>query len=179
MLVKLSKKFSIIILSIFTVILVFLSSFFIVEIGGYGAILNKVKQYSKSENLSPQLVLAIIKTESNFNKNAVSYKGAVGLMQLTKNTANYIAKITNFNGEIDLFNEDTNLILGIKYLRYLSNKFSDINAVICAYNAGETKVREWLDSSGNLVKNKVEYKETFNFLTKVKRRQSIYKVLVN
>ena len=176
---KLSKKFSVIILSIFSVILVFLSSFFIVEIGGYGAILNKVKQYSKSENLSPQLVLAIIKTESNFNKNAVSNKGAVGLMQLTKNTANYIAKITNFNGEIDLFNEDTNLILGIKYLRYLSNKFSDINAVICAYNAGETKVREWLDSSGNLVKNKVEYKETFNFLTKVKRRQCIYKVLVN
>ena len=176
---KLSKKFSVIILSIFSVILVFLSSFFIVEIGGYGAILNKVKQYSKSENLSPHLVLAIIKTESNFNKNAVSNKGAVGLMQLTKSTANYIAKITNFNGEIDLFNEDTNLILGIKYLRYLSNKFSDKNAVICAYNAGETKVREWLDSSGNLVKNKVEYKETFNFLTKVKRRQSIYKVLVD
>ena len=124
-------------------------------------------------------MLAIIKTESNFNKNAVSNKGAVGLMQLTKNTANYIAKITNFNGEIDLYNEDTNLILGIKYLRYLSNKFIDINAVICAYNAGETKVREWLDSSGNLVKNKVEYKETFNFLTKVKRRQCIYKVLVN
>ena len=172
---KLLKRFS----CIFLIITLIFIAYFAYDVGGYGKVLSKVKTECKNQGVSAPLVLSIIKTESNFNKKAVSNKGAVGLMQITQNTAKYIASLINFNEDLDLFNEDVNVYLGVQYLKYLSNKFSDENAVICAYNAGETKVKDWLDSSGRLVKEKIDYKETKAYLKKVKRRQSIYKILIN
>ncbi|MBO5852126.1 MAG: lytic transglycosylase domain-containing protein, partial [Clostridia bacterium] len=152
---KLLKRFS----CIFLIITIIFIAYFAYDVGGYGKILSKVKTECKNQGVSVPLVLSIIKTESNFNKNAVSNKGAIGLMQLTQNTANYIASLTNFNGEVNLYSEDVNICLGVEYIKYLSGKFGDENAVICAYNAGETKVKDWLDSSGVLQKEKVDYKE--------------------
>lgn len=175
---KLLKKHSIIF--IFPIILaVIITSFFCYDVGGYQKFISLVKRNSKEAGVSQSLVFAIIKTESNFNKNAVSKKGAIGLMQITNRTAKYVAEFTNFNGNLDLFNEEVNVYLGVQYLKYLSQKFSDENAVICAYNAGETKVKEWLNESQTLIKEKVSYKESKKYLTKVKRRQKLYKILIN
>ncbi len=176
---KLLKRFSLLVFSSFFILIILFAGFFVFDVGGYGKVLNAVKKECDNKGVSVPLVLSIIKTESNFNKSAVSKKGAIGLMQLTQSTANYIASLTNFNGEVNLYSEDVNICLGVEYIKYLSGKFGDENAVICAYNAGETKVKDWLDSSGVLQKEKVDYKETSRYLIKVKRRQSIYKILIN
>lgn len=176
---KFAKKFSSIIFLVLFIVSAVFTLYFIVDVGGYGKVLNLVKAECKKAEIEPSLALAIIKTESNFNKNAVSKKGAVGLMQLTNSTAKYVATLTNFKQNYDLFSEVDNVYLGVQYLKYLSKKFSSKNAVICAYNAGETKVKDWLDNAGEIAEQKIDYKETKNYLKKVKRRQNVYKILIN
>ncbi len=173
---KRSNRIFIIITLIFSIIL---TCYFCYDFGGYATSLSVVNNECKNSKISRNLVLAIIKTESNFNKNALSNKGAVGLMQLTNSTASYIAKIVGFKEEIDLYNERVNIYLGVKYLEYLFDKFNDENVVICAYNAGETKVRQWLKIDGSLDQNKITFKETKNYLKSVKRRKNVYKILLN
>ncbi|MBR5439867.1 MAG: lytic transglycosylase domain-containing protein [Clostridia bacterium] len=175
---KLLKKRSIIFFVAINITLFFVCSF-IYGVGGYGKVLNEVKKQCNGTGIGTDLVLAIIKTESNFNEKAVSKKSAVGLMQLTNSTAKYIANLVGFNEEIDLFDSRVNIYLGVQYLKYLANKFSDENTVICAYNAGETKVKEWIDSNGVIEIKTITYKETKAYLTKVKRRQKLYKILIN
>lgn len=135
-----------------------------------------VKKYSATYNLEESLVYSIIKVESDFDANAVSGSGALGLMQIIPRTAKWIA--TEFN-EIyekqNMFNPETNVKYGCFYLNYLFDKFKYIDVVICAYNAGEGVVRDWLDESGNLVEEKISYDETKNYLKKVKKFYSDYK----
>ena len=57
----------------------------------------QVIKYSEEYKLQPFLVLSVIKTESNFNLNAISNKGAVGLMQILPSTASFIAEKTGTN----------------------------------------------------------------------------------
>lgn len=161
------------------IISIFLTCYYCYDFGGYKDSLSVINNECKNTKISRNLVLAIIKTESNFNKKALSNKGAVGLMQLTNSTANYIAKIVGFTEDFDLYDERTNVYLGVKYLEYLFNKFNDENVVICAYNAGETRVRDWLKSDGTLDQNKITFKETKNYLKNVKRRKNFYKILLN
>lgn len=135
-----------------------------------------VEKYSSEYNLDTALVYAIIKAESDFDKGAVSSSGALGLMQLMPSTAEWIA---NEFGETFyknlLFDPETNIKYGSFYLRYLLNKFDDINAVICAYNAGESIVRNWFDENGDFDENKITYEETKNYLKKVNTFYLFYK----
>ena len=77
-----------------------------------------VEKYSKEYNLDFYLVMAIIKTESSFRASAVSEKGAKGLMQITDNTAKYIAKELK-ESDFEIFSPETNIKFGCYYLRYL------------------------------------------------------------
>ena len=121
------------------------------------------------------MVYAIIKAESDFQEDAVSLAGAVGLMQLLPRTAKWIAEeVDGVYYYEELFNKAKNIEYGCYYLRYLFDKFNDMDIVICAYNAGETKVREWVED-GNLVLNKIDYPETRNYLKNVKGYYRIYK----
>ena len=88
---------------------------------------------TKIYHVDPVLVASIINAESSFDKNKVSPKQAVGLMQLLPSTA---ASLTD-NKDLDLFDPATNIMLGVKYLSYLIKKFNDIDTVLFAYNAGE------------------------------------------
>ena len=94
-------------------------------------------------------------------------------MQIIPSTANFIAEKVNYNQDIDLFDVECNLYLGIAYVSYLMNIFSSIDIVICAYNAGEGVVREWIESSKDkeLV---IEYPETERYLQKVKYGMLVY-----
>ena len=105
-----------------------------------------IKEYSKAENLNATMVASLIKTESNFNKNAVSKKGAVGLMQILPATGKWICE-TYFDFEFDesmLYEPETNIKIGTKYLSYLFTKFDDEVAVLACYNAGEGVVKNWI-----------------------------------
>ena len=85
--------------------------------------------------MDPQLVAAVMKVESNYNRWARSSKGALGLMQLIPSTG------LRF-GVRDFFDPAQNIEGGVKYLRFLSDKFgSNIDHILAAYNAGENLVQ--------------------------------------
>src|SRR5437870_1213540 len=89
---------------------------------------------SQNHGVDPALVRAVIKTESNFNRWAVSNKGARGLMQLIPATgARY--------GVRDFFDPQQNVEGGVQYLKFLLEKFNvNLDLSLAAYNAGENLV---------------------------------------
>ena len=130
------------------------------------------------------LEFSIVNAESKFMPNKVSPKGAMGLMQIMPSTAVFIADelgYENFSVE-SLYTPEINLQFGIYYLSYLSTKFETLEQVICAYNAGETAVRNWLKNKEYSVDGKnldeIPYAETKGYLLKVQKNMKIYKKLV-
>lgn len=93
---------------------------------------NAAKKYGVSKNL----VSAVIMTESGFNPNAVSPKGAQGLMQLMPSTA------ARF-GVTDPFNVKQNINAGVQYLSILLDRFKSKRLAIAAYNAGAHAVEKY------------------------------------
>lgn len=86
-------------------------------------------------------VLSIIDVESSFRTNAVSKKGAVGLMQVMPYTADWLAKRHKID-KYNLYDAKDNLKLGILYLNFLWFMFRDINKVIMAYNMGHNSIKK-------------------------------------
>ena len=92
---------------------------------------------AKKYDIDESLVKAVIYTESYFNPNATSHKGASGLMQLMPATA---AKY----GVSDLYNPRQNIIAGIKHLKYLIKLYpNNLKHALAAYNAGENAVKKY------------------------------------
>ena len=137
-----------------------------------------IKEYSKAENLNATMVASLIKTESNFNKNAVSKKGAIGLMQILPATGKWICE-TYFDFEFDesmLYEPETNIKIGTKYLSYLFTKFDDEIAVLACYNAGEGVVKNWIGENKMLKKTQIKFEETQKYVQKVQNCKKIYKI---
>ena len=137
-----------------------------------------IKEYSKAENLNATLLASLIKTESNFNKNAVSKKGAIGLMQILPATGKWICE-TYFDFEFDesmLYEPETNIKIGAKYLSYLFTKFDDEVAVLACYNAGEGVVKNWIGENKMLKKTQIQFEETQKYVQKVQNCKKIYKI---
>lgn len=92
---------------------------------------------SEKYGIDESLVKAVIYTESYFNPNATSKKGASGLMQLMPATAEKY-------GVSDLYNPHQNIVAGIKHLSYLMTLFpNNLKHVLAAYNAGENAVNKY------------------------------------
>ncbi len=95
-------------------------------------IINKSNKY----RLAPSLVRAIITAESNWDPNAVSRKGAVGLMQLMPATAREM--------NINPYSPEENIEGGTRYFRYLLDRFKGrLDIALAAYNAGPAKVERY------------------------------------
>jgi soluble lytic murein transglycosylase-like protein len=93
-----------------------------------------VDTISSNHGVDPALVRAVIKTESNFNRFAVSNKGALGLMQLIPSTGRRY-------GVRDFFDPHQNVDGGVRYLKFLLEKFhGNLDLSLAAYNAGENLV---------------------------------------
>jgi soluble lytic murein transglycosylase-like protein len=108
---------------------------------------------ARKNNLSPELVAAVVHAESKFNAGARSGAGAIGLMQLVPKTGRWM-------GARDLTNPAQNVAAGAKYLKYLNDRFDgDQQKMIAAYNAGEGNVRRF---------NGVPpFRETQNYVSRV------------
>ncbi len=145
-----------------------------------------VLKYSIDNNIDPYLVFAVIKAESSFNPNALSEKNAMGLMQLTEKTAKWGAesiKMEKFTTD-DLYDPETNIMLGCWYIRQLMKEFNDnIDLVIAAYNGGSGNVKEWLSnrnySKSGYSLDKIPFSETERFVKRVKNYYYVYTKLYN
>lgn len=92
-----------------------------------------VAQAAEKYGVDPLLVHAVIQVESDYNPFAVSPKGAAGLMQLMAATARRF-------GASNRFAPWENVEAGVRYLKYLANRFQDERLALAAYNAGEGAV---------------------------------------
>lgn len=96
-----------------------------------------IDEVARRHDVAPHLVRAVIKVESNFQPNARSPKGAVGLMQVMPATGRRF-------GAADLRDPRSNLSAGTQYLRWLLNRFDeDLTLALAAYNAGEGAVEKY------------------------------------
>lgn len=144
-----------------------------------------VKSEAAKNNIDPYLVMAVIKTESNFDQNAISNKDAKGLMQIMDSTANDLQNKLNIsNDQANLFDEQINISLGCKYLSSLIKKYNgNYYLAVCAYNAGMGNVDKWLKNgliSEKLVQYKnvnIPFKQTKDYLYKVINSYNIYRKL--
>jgi soluble lytic murein transglycosylase-like protein len=96
-----------------------------------------ISDSSQKYGVNPSLVKAVIHAESGYNPNALSHKGASGLMQLMPDTARSL-KVA------DRFNPKDNVEGGVKYLRFLLDTFKgDVSLALAAYNAGMNNVAKY------------------------------------
>ena len=102
---------------------------------------------AREYNLYPGMIAAVIRAETSFRPDAESSGGARGLMQLTPETAAWIAdQLQDKDYSFDLmFDPESNIRYGSWYLRYLRKVFSgDPVCIIAAYHAGQGTVQSWL-----------------------------------
>jgi soluble lytic murein transglycosylase-like protein len=100
-----------------------------------------------AEGIEPSLAFSLVRVESGFTRRAVSSAGAVGLTQVMPATANWLQPGLAYN---DLFERDTNLRLGFRYLKMLLQQYKgDLNLALLAYNRGPGRVDNILQAGGN------------------------------
>jgi len=118
-----------------------------------------VQLAAEKYGVDQRIVFAVIETESDSNPDAVSSKGALGLMQILPSTA-------AMYGEVDLFDPEQNINTGTKHLKYLLDKYDgDTSLALGAYNAGEGAVNKY---------NGIPpYPETVDYIKKVNLLLSI------
>ena len=120
-----------------------------------------IQRAARRYHIDPALVKAIIMTESQYNPNAISDKGAKGLMQLMPVTARSL-------GVNDIFNPEQNIHAGVRHFKFLLKQFDgDIKLALAAYNAGSKSVRRYKDIP--------PFKDTKRYLIKVFRYWEFYK----
>jgi len=98
---------------------------------------------ASAAGLDAALVASLVRAESRFHAEAVSPRGAIGLMQIMPDTAAWIARQLGVV-TYDLTEPETNLRFGTWYLRYLLDRFGRVDLALAAYNAGPSRVDQWL-----------------------------------
>lgn len=137
-----------------------------------------IRRQAAAEHLDPALIAAVIYAESKFEP-STSSAGALGLMQILPETANFIA---GKSGGVrfttsDLATPAINLAYGSWYLRYLLDHYNGRELpAIAAYNAGLANVDEWLaHREGSLTVADIPFPETQAYVQRVMQAQQEYR----
>jgi peptidoglycan lytic transglycosylase len=134
-----------------------------------------------AKGVDPYLVAAIIREESQYDWKAVSRVGAIGLMQVMPGTANVVAQRYGFPAVAreDLFDQETNIRIGVRYVEQLLDQFSgNVVQTIAAYNAGPVVVGNWValhrSRSQDEFVELIPYQETRQYVKRVLRSYREY-----
>lgn len=140
-----------------------------------------IEKHASQYGVDPLLVAAVIRTESKFRPDAVSPKGALGLMQIMPSTAAWIAPnigVAELTEEM-ILDPDMNVRLGAWYLSSLSQEFNGrLDVMVAAYNGGRGQVSRWLAEgvwSGEYEnRSDIPFPETRLFVQKVRSAYNNY-----
>ncbi len=136
-----------------------------------------IKKYGEKNNLDPILILSLMKQESAFDHGIISSAGATGLMQLMPATA---ADTEPTVSRADLIDPETNIRIGVKYLKMLMTRFNgNIVLSLAGYNAGPNAADRWLNNMprGRGILEFIEtipYKETREYVASIIRNYYWY-----
>ncbi len=130
-----------------------------------------IRVHAEAHHLDPALMAAVIYQESKFQPSVESSSGAIGLMQLTPDTARGIAIRTGGNAfrTSDLYNPEINIRYGAWYLDNLFSKYHDERLVLAAYNAGQGNVDRWRAHGES-----IQFPETRAYVSRVEHLKGIY-----
>ena len=140
-----------------------------------------IRQQAAEKGLDPALVAAVIYEESRF-RDQTSHAGARGLMQITPETAKFIARDSGGTAfeQGDLATPQINISYGTYYLRYLLRRYDGNETLaIAAYNAGETNVNRWVEEAGGAdqfdTSEHIPFPETRNYVENVQESRDDYR----
>lgn len=144
----------------------------------------QVFESAKNHDVDPLLVLAIMKAESKFNPNALSRRGAKGLMQIMDTTGEWAASelgMSEFTAD-QLFDPKVNIDIGCWYIARLINQYEgDVPTLLAAYNAGTGNVYKWRNnkeySLDGIVIDYIPFGETRRYIKKVMMNLNFYTYL--
>jgi soluble lytic murein transglycosylase len=142
-----------------------------------------VSAQAQKNNIDPSLVLGLIRQESAFNESARSRANARGLMQILPSTGRTLAKKSGVRYTSSrLYRADTNIILGIQHLAYLLRQYGGReDLALAAYNAGDSRVEQWMSRYGNLdmaeFVERIPFAETRGYVKQVLTNKAYYTIL--
>ena len=143
-----------------------------------------ISREAEEWGVDPLMVAALIRQESAFQADIVSFAGAVGLMQVMPTTGSELARRHGVSGfhESNLRVADVNLHLGAAYFAQMLGRFSgDLPLVLTAYNAGPTRARRWANlpeaSDAVVFAEVIPIEETRGYVKSVSRNVALYRAL--
>ena len=141
-----------------------------------------ISRYSEEYNIPKDVIFAVIKVESDFDPEAVSSAGAMGLMQMMPSTFEWLTGEEHLGERLPsskLCDPEVSIRYGTYYLAYLYRSFDyNWHNTFAAYNGGEGNVRKWLgnpeysDGQGNLTH--IPFAETRSYVSKVEHARELY-----
>jgi soluble lytic murein transglycosylase len=140
-----------------------------------------IRQQAADKDIDADLIAAVIYEESRF-RDQTSHAGARGLMQITPDTADFIARRSGgvLFEQSDLATPQVNIAYGTWYLRYLVDRYQGNETLaVAAYNAGQTNVDRWVRGAGGPEQfdsaRHIPFPETRAYVENVEERRADYR----
>lgn len=144
----------------------------------------KISEASQKYKVDEALICGIIKTESNFDPQAVSSAGAIGIMQIMPSTLEWMQYAYRDSQETEdkLYDPEFNIDVGTQVISVLIERYDGcVETAVCAYNAGLGNVDEWLEnpkySHDGKTLYEIPYPETKNYVQRVMTNKNMYQSL--
>lgn len=140
-----------------------------------------VTREAEKYDIDPALVYGVIRSESSFRPEVVSHAGAIGLMQLTPETFDWLQKKINDGEHMAserLKEPEVNIAYGVYFLSLLKERFQNEREMLAAYNAGMGAVSRWLEdgeySADGETLSAIPYPETEAYIERVLQSRDMY-----